>query len=134
MADEGKQIEAVETTDSVAALKNAKIFQKNEKVVHKIYSKMVTFVKTTSENLDHDNFTIILTKVMRDLNKTGIYGFEKKAIAIGVMTLLLESLGVPHTLSYYTAEIIEAQIEHIYSHGLHRWKRPHKHRPKCTIM
>lgn len=131
-----EQQNANNTNNDASAIKNAKIFQKNEKIVHKIYSKMLTFVKTTDENsnLDHDNFTIILTKVMRDLNKTSIYGFEKKTIAIGIMTILLDSLGLPHVVSYYTAEIIEAQVEHIYNHGLHRWKRPHKHRPNCIIF
>jgi len=99
---------------------------KHTKIIHKVYGKMSLFVKSTSELLSHDAFHTVLIMVMRDLNKHNLYGFEKKTIAIEVMTLLLQELGLPHVIAHYSAEVIEQQIETVYALGFHRWKRLRK--------
>ena len=104
------------------------IIGKNIRVVYKIYNKMKTQIKTTSRELDHSNFSQYLIIIMRELNKNKLFGLEKKVIAVELMTLLLCELGLPHVVAHYSAEVISGQIEHIYNHGFHRYKRPCKWR------
>ena len=104
------------------------IVAKNIRVIHKIYNKMKVQIKTTSREIDHSNFSQYMIIVMRELCKQKLFGLEKKVIAVELMTLLLSELGLPHVVSHYTAEIISSQIEHIYTHGFHRYKRPHRWR------
>jgi hypothetical protein len=105
---------------------------KHAKIVHKIYTKMSVFIKTTHDFLTHDNFQIVLVQVMRELRKaSGLYGFEKRQIAIEIMSLLLMELGMPSVVAHYTSEIIERQIETLYTMAMHKYKRKHKH---CIIF
>lgn len=106
----------------------AEIVQKHVNIIHKISTKMTTMIKASGEHLSHTNFNPILIQVMRDLNKHKLNGFEKRDIAIMIMQLLLDWVGLPHIVSEYTAEIIVTMIEHVYHAGLHKYKRPHKWR------
>ena len=111
--------------------KNSKaIFDGHVKIIHKILTKMSIMIKATEKEINHQNFNIILVQIMRDLNKNKLEGFQKKTLAVTIITLILTELGMPHIVAHYTSEIIEESIETIYSMGLHRWKRTHKH---CII-
>ena len=113
------------------------IVTKHTKIVHKVFSKMLIFIKTTSEFLTHDSFHPVLVMVMRELNKAGsggsggLYGFEKKELCIQIMSLLLIEIGLPPVLAHYSASVIEKQIETVYTMGFHKWRRHHKH---CVIF
>ena len=106
----------------------AEIVNKHVKIIHKISTKMNTMIKATGERLGHINFHPILIQVMRDLNKHKLTGIEKRDMAIMIMQLLLESIGLPGLVSEYTAEIIVTMVEHIYHAKLHKYKRCHKWR------
>ena len=107
------------------------IFERNAKILHKVYSKVLTHIKTTDGELCHENMNFTIQIVMRELNKAGgLYGFEKKEICLQVLILLLDSIGLPHIISYYTAECIEELIETIYKSGFHRFKKIRK----CIIV
>lgn len=102
------------------------IFDRNSKVLYKIYSKLNTFIKTGDKVLGHENYNFIVQIVMRELNKHKLYGFEKKDLCIQIMALLLDTFGLPHLLSFYTAEATVAAIDYIYSHNFHRFKKRKK--------
>ena len=108
--------------------KTADIVTRNVKIVHKIYRKVETLIKASSRELDHHNLHPTLLVVMRELNKTGLNGFQKKELGVMIMTLLLDSVGLPHIVSSYSASIIADMIEFAYVNGLHRYKRPHRWR------
>lgn len=111
--------------------KDIVVISKNTKIIHKIYGKMLTFIRSTHGVLNESNFTFILTKVMREINKNSkLYGFEKKTIALECMTLLLDIIGCPDSISRFTATIIVELIEMIYTHSMHRFKTE----PKCIIL
>lgn len=107
------------------------IVTKHSKVIHKIYIKCISFIKTTHGMLNEGNFTLILTQVMRNLNKHNLYGFEKKKLAVEIMILLLDSVGCPDTVSRFTVEMIVDLIEMIYTYNMHRYK--HESR-SCIIL
>ena len=104
----------------------AEIVNKHVKIIHKITTKMTTLIKTTAGELNHMNFNHILILVMRDINKHKLINIEKRDMALMCMQLLLDSVGVPHIISSYTADIIITMIEHTYHAKLHKFKRPHK--------
>ena len=106
--------------------RTADIVTKNVKIVHKVYRKMEVLIKASAGELNHCNMHPTLLVVMRELSKTGLNGFQKKDLAIMIMTLLLDSVGVPHIVSSYGASVIADMIEHAYGLGLHRYKRPHR--------
>lgn len=103
---------------------------KNNKIIYKIYSKVNILIKSTYGLLDETTYTLILTKVMRELNKETLFGFEKKEIAICIMILLLDSVGCPSAISKFTAEATVELIEMIYAHSMHRYKT----NGKCIIL
>lgn len=105
---------------------------KHARIVHKIYQKMLVFVKTTTELVTHESFNVVLISVMRELNKHRLYGFEKRALAVEIMTLLLMELGMPHVVAHYTAGVIERQLETVYMMGFHKWKRTRR-RTGCVL-
>lgn len=102
----------------------AEIVQKHVKIIHKISTKMNTLIKASGDKLTHHNFNPILIQVMRDLNKHKLNGWEKRDMAIMIMQLLLDWVGLPDIISHYTAEIIVTMVEHIYHAKLHKYKRP----------
>jgi len=106
----------------------AMIVHKHIKIMHKIHTKYLTMIKAGHDTFDHAGFHRILLYVMRDLNKYKIEGFEKRDLAVLIMTVILDSVGIPNLISEYTAEIIVTCIEHSYQAGHHRFKRPHKWR------
>jgi hypothetical protein len=106
------------------------IITKHNKIIHKIYMKMNTLIKSTYGLLHEHNIALILTRVMRELNKESLYGFEKKNIAISIMVLLLDSLGTPDMVSKMTATAIADTVELIYSNSMHRYKKT----GKCIIL
>ncbi len=106
------------------------IITKHNKIIHKIYMKMNTLIKSTYGLLHDHNVSLILTRVMREINKESLYGFEKKNIAISIMVLLLDALGTPDMVSKMTATAIADTIELIYSHSMHRYKKT----GKCIIL
>lgn len=108
------------------------VVTQHHKIVHKIYTKMRTLIKSTYEVLDHENFHATVVIVMREVRKySRLSGMEKKWLVIQIMTLLLDSLGVPPVVSHYSAEIIASQIETAYTLGLHKYKRTHRH---CVLL
>ena len=102
----------------------AEIVNKHVKIIHKISTKMNTMIKASGERLGNTNIHFILIQVMRNLNKHKITGIEKRDMAIMIMQLLLESIGLPGLVSEYTAEIIVSMVEHIYHAKMHKFKRP----------
>ena len=106
------------------------IITKHNKIIHKIYMKMNTLIKSTYGLLHDHNISLILTRVMREINKESLYGFEKKNIAISIMVLLLDALGTPDMVSKMTATAIADTVELIYSHSMHRYKKT----GKCIIL
>jgi hypothetical protein len=106
------------------------IITKHNKIIHKIYMKMNTLIKSTYGLLHDHNVSLILTRVMREINKESLYGFEKKNIAISIMVLLLDALGTPDMVSKMTATAIADTVELIYSHSMHRYKKT----GKCIIL
>lgn len=104
-------------------LKDDPSFSKKVKTVHKILSKLSTYIKATIQEIDHENVPLLLQIVMRELNKTKFKGPEKRDMAIFIMETLLESFGVPEIIAHYTAELIERLLENIYNHGMHKFKR-----------
>lgn len=107
------------------------IITRNTKILHKIHARMKTLIKSTEKEINHNNFNMILIKVMRELNKHGLYGFEKQKLAVEIMTLLLDELSpAPHIVNHYTVELIVEMIEIVYTHGFHRYKRV----KKCCVM
>ena len=108
--------------------KTSDIVTRNVKIVHKIFRKVETLIKASARDLDHNNMHPTLLVVMRELNKTGLNGFQKKDLAVMIMTLLLDSVGLPHIVSSYGSEVLVNMIEFAYVNGLHRYKRPHKWR------
>ena len=108
--------------------KSKALFDKHVKIFHKIYTKIMLLVKSTEQEINDMNFNIYLIQIMRELNKHNLKGYQKKQLAISIITLLLMELGLPHIVSKYTAEIIEKAIESIYEISLHKFKRPHKWR------
>lgn len=99
------------------------IFDKKIKVIHEITNKLSIYIKATSKEITHDNFKTILIITMRELNKHKLHGETKKELCTQIITLLLDSFGLPHIISYYTGEIIGIAIEEIYLYGFHRFKR-----------
>ncbi len=106
------------------------IITKHSKIIHKIYSKMHTFIKSAYGLLNESNYTIILIEVMKELNKHNLYGWEKKKLAIEIMILLLDVVGCPDAISKFTAETTIGLIENIYTHNIHRYKQE----KKCIVM
>jgi len=106
------------------------IITKHSKIIHSIYSKCNTFIKSTHGVLNESNYTLILTHVMRNLNKHNLYGWEKKKLAVEIMILLLDALGSPDCVSRFTVEVTADLIEMIYTYSIHRYK----HNKKCVIL
>ena len=104
------------------------IVTKNTKIIFKIYNKTKLLIKTTYDELNFDNFSFILTMVMRELSKYKLSGYSKHQMAVEIMTLLMSELGVPPVIGHYTAEAISRMIEHIYTNGFHKYKRKSKWR------
>ena len=102
------------------------IISRHTKIIFKIYSKIKVLVATTYTNITFDNFSMVLTIVMRELQKYNLDGYSKHSMAVEIMALLLETMGLDPVISHFTGEIISRMIEHIYVNGLHRYKRPHK--------
>ena len=108
--------------------KSKALFDKHVKIFHKIYTKIMLVVKATDGELNDNNLALYLIQIMRELNKYKLEGFQKKQLAVSIITLLLMELGLPHIVSKYTAEILEQTVEEIYKIALHKFKRPHKWR------
>lgn len=113
------------------SLEDVIVVTKNSKIVHKVFSKLKTLVLSTTRTLDHEHVSIILTRIMYELNKETLYGFQKRSLAISIMVLLLDAVGTPDAVSKITAEAIAELIELIYAASLHRYK---KKGSKCTVM
>lgn len=105
------------------------IITKHSKIIHRIYTKTHTFIRSAYGLLNESNYTIILVQVMRELNKHNIYGWEKKKLCLEIMILLLDAIGCPDA-SKFTAEITLNLIENIYTHNIHRYK----HQSNCIIL
>jgi hypothetical protein len=103
---------------------------KNSKIIYKIYTKMNVLIKSAYGLLDETNYSLILTNVMKQLNKEKLFGFEKKELAICIMVLLLDSVGCPSVISKFTAEATVEIIEMIYTHNMHRYKQT----GKCVVL
>lgn len=110
-------------------LKDDPSFSKKVKTVHKILSKLSTYIKATIQEIEHENVALLMQIVMRELNKTNFKGIEKRDMAIFIMETLLESFGVPEIVAHYTASLLEKLLENIYNHGMHRYKRG-----KCSVI
>ena len=82
------------------------------------------------EEINHNNAGFILQAVMRELNKHSLYGFDKKEMAIFIMSLLLESVGCPEAVAYYVPLVIAEMIETVYINRMHKFKRT----SKCSVM
>jgi hypothetical protein len=108
------------------------VITKNSKIVHKVFMKLKTLILSTTRTLDQGQVSLILTRVMYELNKESLYGFQKRSIAISIMVLLLDAVGTPDTASRVTAEIIAELVEMIYAASLHRYKK--KKDNKCIVM
>lgn len=106
------------------------ILHKNTKVIHKVFSKMKTLILATQGLIDEHNVGLILTQVMRELNKYSLFGFEKKRLTIEIMILLLDATGSPHAINKFTVEMLVELIELVYCHGMHRYKNT----GKCVIL
>ncbi len=106
------------------------VITKHHKIIHKVFMKLNTMIKSTYVLLNDTNATLVLTRIMRELNKESLYGFEKKILAISIMILLLDSLGTPDIVSRMTAVFIADTIELIYAHSMHRYKKS----GKCIIV
>ena len=117
--------------NEIDSVKSKALFDRNIKILHKIFVKMHTYIKTSGDgDIDHHNCGFYLQMVMRELNKTNLKGLEKRDLAQSIMMLLLDSLGLPHIVSYYTSEIILDMLEVIYNSKMHRFRKVHK----CIIM
>jgi hypothetical protein len=103
---------------------------KNSKIIYKVYTKMYTLIKSAYGLLSETNYTLILTDVMKQLNKESLFGFQKKELAVCIMILLLDALGCPTVISKFTAEVTIDLLELIYTHNFHRYK----HQNKCIIL
>lgn len=117
------RLEAKDSTDIIIVTKHAKI-------IHKIYTKMHTLIRSSYGLLNESNYTLILTQIMRQLNKHNIYGFEKKQLAVELTILLLDSTGCPDAASRFTVEVTISLIEMIYNYNMHRYKT----NSKCIII
>lgn len=106
------------------------VITKHSKIIHKIFTKMSTLIKSVYATLNETNYSLILTKTMRELNKESLFGFQKRDIAVCIMVLLLDSLGCPDVISRFTAEVTMDLIENIYTHNMHRFK----HEKRCVIL
>jgi len=115
--------------DHPESKENKVIYDKNIKIIHKVLSKLSTYIKATVNEITHENFHTLLTVTMREINKNSLYGHEKKEICTHIILLLLEMHGMPHITAFYTAHVIESAIEEIYSYGFHKFKRV----KKCII-
>lgn len=106
------------------------IITKNQKILHKIYTKTLTYIKSAYGMLSEANYSLIVTRVMRELNKETLYGFEKRRLCLEIMILLLDICGCPDTISKFTAEATLTIIESIYNANMHRYKTERK----CIIL
>lgn len=98
---------------------------KLDKIRYTVFQKVrVMFLNTVTEK----NFYEIVIRVMRELNKHGLYGFQKKELAIQIVSLLLQEFGVPAVVTVWTMESIAVVVESIYVKGYHR------KRNKCIIL
>lgn len=112
-------------------MKSKASFDKKLKIINQIYNKLTIYIKATMEEITHNNAGFILQVIMRELNKqSGLYGFDKKDMAIFIMVLLLESLGCPEVIAYYVPMVIAEMIETIYINRMHKFKKT----SKCFIM
>ena len=111
-------------------IQNKAIFNRDVKILHKITVKMTIYIKATGNDICHNTFGFYLQMVMRELNKHKLKGYEKRELTQTIMILLLDSLGLPHIVSYYTAEIILDMIEIVYQSKMHKFRKVHK----CAIM
>jgi hypothetical protein len=102
------------------------VVTRHTKIVHKVFTKMRTLIKTTHGELNHENVHSVLVLVMRDMRKYRLAGFDKKTLAIEIMTLLLMELGVPGVVAHWSAEVLERQLEMAYTFGFHKFKRARK--------
>lgn len=118
---EGKQVPTVDENT---------IIHRHTKIVHAVFGKMRTLVLSTRDVVGEHNASLLLARIMRELNKHSLYGFEKKTLAICIMVLLLDAVGCPHTASQLTAEAISELIEFIYTANMHRYKK----QGKCVIL
>jgi len=123
-------MEQKECTHPNASIDDKALFDKQIKVLHSISVKMTIYIKATGQDINHNNAGFYLQMIMRELNKSSFNGPTKRDLALSIMILLLDSLGLPHIVSYYSAEVILEMIEVIYAHRMHRFKRT----KKCTIM
>lgn len=98
---------------------------KVDKVRHVVFQKVrIMFLNTVTDQ----NFHEVVIRVMRELNKHNIYGFQKKDLAIQIVALLLQEFGVPSVVTTWTMESVAILIETIYQKGYHR-----KHR-SCAVL
>ena len=102
------------------------INERHPKLIHRIYTKMNTAISVTHGVLDHFNLHANMIFAMREISKYKLTGTEKKTLVISILTLLLDSLGVPHVVSYYTALMLDDMIEHAHLLGLHKYKKVKK--------
>jgi hypothetical protein len=106
---------------------NNVIITRHTKIVYNVYNKMRTLIISTNEVLGEHNAALIITRVMRELNKsTDLYGFEKRQLTLAIVTMLLETVGCPTTSSELTAIAILKLIEFIYVSNMHRYKNGKK--------
>lgn len=104
-------------------LDNLPAFSNQIKATTKIISKMNAYVRATTGELDFHSVGFILSMVMRELNKTKFYGWEKKHLAVFIMAILLEGLGVPEVFAYFSASVLEEMVEQIYRNRMHKFKK-----------
>lgn len=104
-------------------IKKFPAFSNQIKATTKIINKMNAYIRATSGELHYHNTGFILSMVMRELNKTNFYGWEKKHLAIFIMSVLLETLGVPEILAVFTATALEEMVEVIYRNRMHKFQK-----------
>jgi hypothetical protein len=115
----------------IESVQSKAIFDARIKILHKVFVKMHTYIKTSGDgSIDHHNCGFYLQMIMREMNKTKLKGFEKRDLAQSIMILLLDSLGLPHIVSYYTSEIILDMIEVIYNSKMHKFRRS----KRCILL
>jgi len=99
---------------------------KHKKHIKTISEKINNYIKHTIKEITYENFTFVLQMIMKELDRTGIYGADKKHLAKLIAVYVIDCNGFPHVISYYTVEMIDGLIEFIYIHSFHKYTKKKK--------
>lgn len=91
---------------------------KKDQITHKVYVRAKTHCLNS---VNFGNIHDICVLIMKELNKhRGLYGFNKKKMALNIISLLVEEYGSDELKMVFNIQVVDDMIENIYNQGYHR--------------